>query len=283
MTQQEAGAYLAKPETVITAVPDFRHYWRDSWRFRELLLLLVWRDVLVRYKQTVFGVAWAVLRPLVTMVVFTLLFGRLAHLPSHGVPYPLLVFAGILPWQFFATTLVDAGNSLLGNANMISKVYFPRIIIPLSVVLGGVVDFAIAGAIYAVMALWYGHAPGWQIIYLPGFVVLLCLWVLACSLWISALNVAYRDFRYLVPFAVQLATYVSPVGFSTSVVPERWHLAYALNPMVGIIDGFRWSLLGASSPIAWDSVALSVGVTLALLIPGSRFFRRLERSFADVI
>jgi len=281
MTEQGACAILVKPETVITAVPDFKHYWRDSWRFRELLLLLVWRDVLVRYKQTMFGVAWAVLRPFVTMVVFTLLFGRLANLPSHGVPYPLLVFAGILPWQFFANTFVDASNSLVGSASMISKVYFPRI--PLSVVVGGVVDLAIAGAIYAIMALRYGHAPGWQIVYLPGFLLLLCLWVLACSLWASALNVTYRDFRYLVPFAVQLGTYVSPVGFSSSVVPARWQFVYALNPMVGIIDGFRWSMLRGSTPMAWESVALSVGITLALLIPGVRFFRRFERSFADVI
>lgn len=272
-----------KQETLITATPDFGHYWRESWNFRELLWLLAWRDVAVRYKQTVFGVGWAVIRPFLTMVVFTLVFGRLAKLPSHNVPYALLVFSGVLPWQFFASAFADAGNSLVANANMVAKVYFPRIILPASSTLAGLVDLGLAGLIYALLSIWYGFAPGWQVLFLPVFVALLFAFVLACALWVSALNVAYRDFRYVVPFVIQLGTYVSPVGFSSSVIPEKWQLVYALNPMVGIIGGIRWSLLGGAAPLGWQSVALSSVLTFALFVPGIHYFRKLERGFADVI
>jgi lipopolysaccharide transport system permease protein len=272
-----------KPVTIITPRPDFRSYWSDCLGFRELMFLLVWRDVLVRYKQTIFGVAWALVRPFITMVVFTIVFGHLANLPSHHVPYPLLVFAGMLPWQFFSNTFVEASNSLLGNANMISKVYFPRIIIPISTIFVGLVDFTLSGIIYAGLALWYGFPIHWQILLLPFFILQLCLLILGCGLWISALNVEYRDFRYIIPFVIQLGTYISPVGFSSSIVPEKWRLLFAFNPMVGIIDGFRWSLLGASEPLNLLYVIISVTFTFVLLIPGFYFFRRLERGFADII
>lgn len=272
-----------KPETVITAKPAMHHYWLELWQFRELLLLLGWRDLIIRYKQTAIGVAWAVLRPIVTMVVFTLVFGKLANMPSKDTPYPLLVFAGMLPWMFFATTFNDVGNSIVSNGHIISKVYFPRIIIPLSALLTGLVDFALSAGVYFMIALYYGYMPGWQIIFLPLFVLLLCLIVLGCSLWVSALNVTYRDFRYIVPFVVQFGAYVSPVGFASSVVPERWQLLYAINPMVGVIDGFRWCLLGAAHEPRWESVGMAALFALIILIPGIRFFRRAENDFADAI
>ncbi|EON17245.1 ABC-type polysaccharide/polyol phosphate export systems, permease component [Cupriavidus sp. GA3-3] len=272
-----------KPETLITPQPDSSHYWRDLWRFRELLMLLVWRDVLVRYKQTAMGMSWAVLRPLTTMLVFTLVFGKLAKLPSNDAPYALLVFAGMLPWQFFSATFSDAGNSVVGNGHIISKVYFPRLIVPLSALFVGVVDFVIAGVVYLGLSLVYLHIPSWQIIFLPLFVILLCSFVLACSLWVASLNVSYRDFRFLVPVAIQLGAYLSPVGFASSIVPEKWRLLYSLNPMVGIIDGFRWCLLGGQNPLHWEALAISVGITIVLLIPGIRFFRRTESGFADLM
>jgi lipopolysaccharide transport system permease protein len=272
-----------KPETLITAKPAMHHYWLELWQFRELLLLLGWRDLIIRYKQTAIGVAWAILRPIVTMVVFTLVFGKLANMPSKDTPYPLLVFAGMLPWMFFATTFNDVGNSIVSNGHIISKVYFPRIIIPLSALLTGLVDFALSAGVYFMIALYYGYMPGWQIIFLPLFVLLLCLIVLGCSLWVSALNVTYRDFRYIVPFVVQFGAYVSPVGFASSVVPERWQLLYAINPMVGVIDGFRWCLLGAAHEPRWDSVGMAALFALIILIPGIRFFRRAENDFADAI
>lgn len=272
-----------KPETVITAKPAMHHYWLELWQFRELLLLLGWRDLIIRYKQTAIGVAWAILRPIMTMVVFTLVFGKLANMPSKDTPYPLLVFAGMLPWMFFATTFNDVGNSIVSNGHIISKVYFPRIIIPLSALLTGLVDFALSAGVYFMIALYYGYMPGWQIVFLPCFVLLLCLIVLGCSLWVSALNVTYRDFRYVVPFVVQFGAYVSPVGFASSVVPERWQLLYAINPMVGVIDGFRWCLLGAAHEPRWESVGMAALFALIILIPGIRFFRRAENDFADAI
>jgi lipopolysaccharide transport system permease protein len=270
-------------EIVIRAGSPTGQYWRDVWRFRELLLLLVWRDVLVRYKQTAFGIAWAVVRPFVTMVVFTIVFGRLANLPSHDVPYPLLVFAGMLCWQFFSATFADASNSVTSSANMISKVYFPRIIVPLSSMFAGMVDLSLTGVLFIILAAWYGYWPDWHVVALPAFVVLLFLCVFASSIWISALNVAYRDFRYVVPFVIQLGAYISPVGFSSNVVPEQWRLLYSLNPMVGIIDGFRWCLLRGSVPLDATSLALSIVITLVLLVPGIAFFQHKERHFADII
>ena len=227
-----------------------KNYWADLWRYRELFLILAWRDIAVRYKQTIIGVAWAVLRPLLTMVVFTVIFGSLAKLPSDGdAPYTLLVFAGMLPWSLFATALGDASNSLINNANLITKVYFPRIIMPAAAVISAFVDFLISFIILLGLLVWYKFVPSWQILWLPLFVLVALLASLGPGLWITALNVKYRDFRYIIPFLVQFGLYVSPVGFSSQVVPENWRLLYSLNPMVGVIDGFRWCVLGGGSPL----------------------------------
>jgi len=272
-----------RPLIIITAEPDGANYWRDIWANRELAAMLVWRDIVVRYKQTVMGISWALLRPLATMLIFTFVFGRLANLPSHGAPYALLVFSGLLPWLFFSASFSDASNSVIGNAHIVSKVYFPRLIIPVSSVAVGLVDFLLALCLYLVMSLIYGHPPGWQILALPLFAAQLCLLILGCGLWVSALGVWYRDFRHLLPVALQLGAYLSPVGFASTVVPEKWFLLYSLNPMVGLIDGFRWSLLGGGQPLHWPAVGISVTITILLLVPGLRFFRRSEHHFADVL
>jgi len=261
-----------------------RNYWRDLWRYRELFRVLAWRDLAVRYKQTVIGVAWAVIRPFLTMLVFTIIFGRIAKLPSDGtVPYPLRVFAGMLPWTFFATGLSEASNSLVNNANLISKVYFPRLIVPTATVVVAFVDFLITFSILVVLMAWYRFLPDWYILLLPGFILLAFLASMGPSLWITALNVKYRDFRYVIPFVVQFGLYVSPVGFSSSVVPEEWRLLYSLNPMVGVINGFRWSILGGQSPLYLPGLAVSLCVTAFFLWFGIRRFRRTEKSFADLI
>jgi lipopolysaccharide transport system permease protein len=271
-------------ELVIEAGRAERHYWRDLWQYRELFRVLAWRDISVRYKQTVIGAAWALLRPFLTMVIFTVVFGKLANLPSDGAaPYALMVFAGMLPWTFFATALAEASGSLIGNASLISKVYFPRLIVPTAAVVVAFVDFLISFAILIGLMIWYRFVPGWQIVLLPGFVALAFLASLGPGLWITALNVKYRDFRYVIPFLVQLGLYISPVGFSSSIVPEKWRLLYALNPMVGVIDGFRWCVLGEDSRLYWPSLWLSVCVTAVFLWLGVRRFRKMERSFADLI
>ena len=260
------------------------HYWRDLWRFRELFQVLAWRDISVRYKQTVIGVAWALIRPFLTMVIFTIIFGKVAALPSMGdAPYALMVFAGMLPWQFFATALGEASNSLLGNANLISKVYFPRLIIPTATVVVAFVDFLVSFIILVGMMLWYQYLPGWQMLLLPLFVLFAFIASLGPGLWITALNVKYRDFRYIIPFVVQFGLYVSPVGFSSAVIPEQWRLLYSLNPMVSVIDGFRWCILGGQSPIYWPGFALGMSITAFFFWFGIRQFRRMEKSFADVI
>lgn len=261
-----------------------RHYWRDLWRYRELFFVLAWRDVAVRYKQTVIGLAWALIQPLLTMVVFTVIFGKLAKMPSEGTaPYALLVYAGLLPWQLFATSLTGASNSLIGNANLISKVYFPRMIVPASAVVVAFIDFLISFAILVCLMAWYGFLPGWQILALPFFVVMAFLASLGPGLWITALNVKYRDFRYVIPFIVQFGLYVSPVGFSSTVVPEGWRFWYSLNPMVGVIDGFRWATLGGSSHLYLPGFILSWGVIVFFLWLGIRQFRGMEKGFADLI
>jgi lipopolysaccharide transport system permease protein len=261
-----------------------KHYWRDLWRYRELFQVLAWRDVAVRYKQTAVGVVWAVLRPFLTMVVLTVVFGKIGKLPTDGTaPYPLLVFAGMLPWTFFSTALADASNSLVTNANLISKVYFPRLIVPAATVVVAMVDFIISFSLMALLMVVYGHWPGWQILALPLFVVLAFLASLGPSLWITALNVKYRDFRYVIPFIVQFGLYISPVGFSSNQIPERWRLWYSLNPVVGIIDGFRWCLLGKGSEIYMPGFFASLVVTVFFLYLGIRQFRRMEKSFADLI
>jgi len=259
------------------------HYWKDLWRYRELFYFLAWRDVLVRYKQTVIGVAWVLLRPFLTMLVLTLVFGKLAGLPSGNVPYPILVFAALLPWQFFANAFSEAGNSLISNANMISKVYFPRFVMPVSAVIVSFIDFLISAIILAALMLWYGFVPDWRILSLPLFVFMAFMAALGAGVWIAALNVKYRDFRYVVPFAVQLGLYISPVGFSSAIVPEQWRLLYSTNPMVGVIDGFRWAILGGAVNLYWPGLLLSVLLIAITFVTGVWYFRVTERTFADVI
>jgi lipopolysaccharide transport system permease protein len=261
-----------------------RHYWLDLWRYRELFYVLAWRDISVRYKQTVIGIAWALIRPFVTMIVLTLVFGKLAKLPSDGAaPYALMVFAGMLPWSFFATGLADASNSLIGNANLISKVYFPRLIVPIAAVMVSFVDFLIGFAMLAALMIWYQFLPGVQILLLPVFTAVAFMASVGVGVWLTALNVKYRDFRYVIPFILQLGLYVSPVGFSSSLIPDEWRLIYSLNPMVGVIDGFRWCLLGGESQLYLPGLWFSLGVTGLFVWLGIRQFRRLEKSFADLI
>lgn len=258
-----------------------KNYWRDLWRYRELYQVLTWRDCAVRYKQTVLGVGWAVIRPVLAMLIFTVIFGRIAKLPSDGAPYSLMVFAGMLPWTFFATGLSEASNSLIANTALVSKVYFPRIIMPTATITAAFVDFFIGLFILAIMMTWYQVVPSWRILLLPVFVLLAFLAALGPSLWVTAVNVKYRDFRYVIPFLVQFGLYVSPVGFTSSVVPHKWRLLYSLNPLVGIIDAFRWCVLRSSTD--WSGVGISVAVVVVLLWLGIRQFRKLEKSFADLI
>jgi lipopolysaccharide transport system permease protein len=271
------------PELIIEAGKVEQHYWRDLWRYRELFGFLAWRDILVRYKQTAIGVIWALLQPFLTMVVLSVVFGNLAKLPSSGVPYPILVFAGMLPWQFFANSLSACSNSLVTNANMLAKVYFPRLIVPASAIVVSFVDFLISGMILLGLMAWYNFVPSWRIILLPVLVAIAALASLGVGLWLAALNVQYRDFRFVVPFMVQFGLYISPVGFSSDVVPERWRLLYSLNPMVGVIDGFRWAILGQASPLYLPGFFLSLLLLLGFLLGGIWYFRRMERTFADVI
>lgn len=259
-----------------------KNYWKDLWRYRELFYILSWRDIKVRYKQTVIGAAWSLIRPLLTTIIFTIVFSRIAKLQSPGAEhYALMVFAGMLPWQFFSNALSESSNSLIGNANLITKVYFPRMIIPASSVITSLVDLAISFIIMIGMFIWYQYAPSWNIIFLPLFVFLTFICAFGVGLYLTAVNVKYRDFRYIIPFIVQFGLYITPVGFSSSVVSEKWRMLYALNPMVGIIDGFRWCLLG--HPIYWPSFFISIIVTLLFLLLGIFYFRKVERTFADNI
>ncbi len=261
-----------------------KNYWADLWRYRELFLILAWRDVAVRYKQTIIGVAWAVIRPFLTMVVFTLIFGKLAKLPTDGdAPYALMVFAGMLPWYLFSSSLGEASNSLISNANLIGKVYFPRLIVPCATVVVALIDFLISFVILVGLMLWYQFLPGWQILLLPVFICLALLASIGPGLWITAINVKYRDFRYVIPFIVQFGLYISPVGFSSSVVPDKWRLLYSLNPMVGVIDGFRWCILGGDSPLYLPGLALSLAIVIFFLWLGVSRFRKMEKTFADLI
>ncbi len=274
---------LSQNVLVIEAGRTERHYWRDLWRYRELLFFLAWRDILVRYKQTVIGIVWALGKPLLTMLVFTLVFSKLAKLPSGGVPYPILVFAALLPWQFFSGAFSGAGDSLVSNAGMISKVYFPRLVIPASAVIVAFVDFLISFAILIALMIWYGFAPNLRMLTLPWFTLVAFVAAMGSGLWIAALNVKYRDFRIIVPFIVQFGLYLSPVGFSSSIVPEKWRLLYSANPMVGVIDGFRWAILGGDTPLYWPGFLLSLALVLAILVTGIFYFRKTEKTFADVI
>lgn len=274
---------MAEQKLIIEAGRTEKHYWMDLWRYRELFFFLAWRDILVRYKQTVIGIIWALLRPLLTMVVFTVVFNKIAKLPSDGVPYPIMVFAAMLPWQFFANALTESSNSLVGNANLISKVYFPRLIIPSSSVITSFIDFLISSVIMVGLMIWYRFIPDWSIATLPLFIAIAFAAAMGCGLWLTALNVKYRDFRYIVPFIVQFGLYVSPVGFSSSVVPEKWRLLYSLNPMVGVIDGFRWAILGGNSTIYLPGFVLSMAIVAVTLVTGIWYFRKTEKTFADVI
>jgi lipopolysaccharide transport system permease protein len=278
------GMILAQEAIIIEPRGRERHYWFELWRYRELFQVLAWRDLSVRYKQTVIGALWAVIRPFLTMVIFTIVFGRIAKLPSDGsAPYALMVFAGLLPWTFFSTGLSDASNSLISDSNLISKVYFPRIIVPTATLGVAFVDFLISFSIMMALMAWYQFLPGWQLLFLPIFVVLAFLASMGPALWVAALNVKYRDFRYVIPFIVQFGLYVSPVGFSSSVIPEKWRLLYSVNPMVGVIDGFRWCVLDGRSQVYLPGLLVSVFVAIVFLWFGIHQFRNIEKSFADLI
>jgi lipopolysaccharide transport system permease protein len=269
---------------IIEAGRSERHYWFDLWRYRELFRVLAWRDLSVRYKQTVIGVLWAFIRPFLTMVVFTVIFGRIARLPTVGnAPYPLMVFAGILPWTFFASGLSEASNTLINHANLIAKVYFPRLIMPIATIVVAFVDFLISFCILLVLMGWYEFMPDWRITVLPIFVILAFFASVGPALWFSAVNVKYRDFRYVIPFMLQLGLYVSPVGFNSSVIPEQWRLLYSLNPMVGVIDGFRWCVLRGQIDLDPRGLLISVTVIVFFLWFGALQFRKTEKTFADII
>ena len=268
---------------VIEAGRGEAHYWRDVRRYHELFYFLAWRDILVRYKQTVVGIAWSVLRPLIAMIIFTIVFGRIARFPSSGVPYPILVLTGLLPWQFFASVLGETSFSLVSNSNMLSKVYFPRLIIPASTLIVNLVDFSISLILLACLMAWYQVVPGWQIAALPIFLALAMFSSFGLGILFAALNVKFRDFRYIIPVIIQSGFFISPVGYSSTMVPEKWRLLYSLNPMVGVIDGFRWVFLGTHSQLYLPAFFISVGYTMVTLWVGLKYFRKMERTFADVI
>lgn len=275
---------LQPPTLILEAGRAERHYWLDLWRYRELFAILAWRDIAVQYKQTVIGVAWAVVRPVLTMLVFTGVFGKLAGLPSEGsVPYPVMVMAGMLPWFLFSTILGNGSNSLIQNSNLISKVYFPRLIVPVASSVVALVDFAVTLLLLFILMAVFGVMPDWRIAFLPLFIVLAMLTALGPALIMAALNVNYRDFRFIVPFVIQFGLYVSPVGFSSAVVPEKWRLLYAANPVVGVIDGFRWCLLGGEARLDPGGFLVSLGVTALLLWAGIKVFRKTEKTFADLV
>lgn len=260
-----------------------RHYWADLWRYRELFYILAWRDIAVRYKQTVIGILWAVLRPLLTMMIFVVVFGKIAKLPSEGVPYPIFVFAAMLPWTFFSSAFADASNSLVSNSSLISKIYFPRLIIPAASVIVSLVDFIISFAILVALMAWYNYWPSWQVLFLPLFLLLGFFAALGAGLFFASLNVKYRDFRFVIPFVVQLGLYISPVGFSATIVPEKYRIFYYLNPMVGVIDGFRWAISGGNTALNQTELVISFGVVAILCLIGIVNFRKTEKTFADVI
>ena len=273
----------AKSTIIIEAGRTEKQYWQDIWKYRELFYFLAWRDILVRYKQTFIGIAWALIRPFLTMIVFTIVFGSIAKLPSQGVPYPILVFSAMLPWQFFSNSLSECSNSLVTNSNLISKIYFPRLIVPTSAVVVSFVDFMISGIILLALMAWYNFVPSWRILTLPFFIAIAFVASMGAGLWLASLNVKYRDFRYIVPFIVQFGLYISPVGFSSNIVPQKWRLLYSLNPMVGVIDGFRWAILGTQYNIYLPGFLLSLFIVAFFFITGVWYFRKTERTFADVI
>src|SRR5258708_10394074 len=260
-----------------------KNYWSDLWRYRELFYILAWRHISVRYKQTAIGVAWALLRPFLAMLIFTVVFGRIAKMPSNGIPYPILVFAAMLPWQFFSTALLEASNSLIVNTNLVSKVYFPRLIIPAGTVITRLVDLLISAVLLGIIMISFRFMPDWRIVTLPFFTLLAFLAALGPGLFLTALNVKFRDFRYVVPFIAQFGLFISPVGFSSDVIPEKWRLLYSLNPIVGVIDGFRWAICRGGSTIYLPGFALSILVITLFLILGIWYFRKAQKTFAYVI
>jgi lipopolysaccharide transport system permease protein len=260
-----------------------KNYWIDLWRYRELFYILAWRDISVRYKQTAIGVIWAILRPFLAMVIFTVIFGRIAKMPSNGIPYPILVLAAMLPWQFFANSLQEASGSLVANTNLVSKVYFPRLIIPAAAVITSLVDLLISAVLLGVLMIWFRFMPDWRLLTLPFFTLMAFLAALGPGLLLTALNVKYRDFRYVIPFIVQFGLFVSPVGFSSDVIPENWRLIYSLNPIVGVIDGFRWAICRGNAQIYVPAFILSLIVIAFFLWLGVWYFRKTEKTFADVI
>lgn len=275
---------MSAGKTLITPGRFDRQYWRDLWNYRELFYFLAWRDIKVKYKQTVIGVAWALIGPVVTMVVFSVIFGKLANFPSEeGVPYPVLVFAALLPWKFFSQSLTSASNSLVGNVNLISKVYMPRLIIPASKIVVSFVDFLISFAVLGALMLYYGFAPSGRIVLLPLFLFVAFIASYGLSLLLSALNVKYRDLGFIVPFIVQIGLYISPVGFKSDIIPDRWRLLYSANPMVGVIDGFRWAILGGDVKLYAPGIWLSLTLITCVFIAGLLYFRHTERTFADFI
>jgi lipopolysaccharide transport system permease protein len=272
----------APPELVLEAGRASRHYWGDLWRYRELLGFLAWRDIKVRYKQTTLGVLWALIQPAVTLAVFTFIFGRLAGMPAGNVPYPLLVLCGLLPWQLFAAAFSNASGSLVANTHLISKVYFPRLIVPLSSIAVALIDFAVVLGLLTALCLWWQFVPDWRLLFLPFFIVLTLVAALGTGLWLTALTVKYRDFRFVVPFLLQVGLFLSPVGFSTTNLPT-WRALYSFNPMVGAIDGFRWCVLRGEPALDPANLAISAGMAVLLLVTGLWYFRRTERTFADII
>lgn len=260
-----------------------KQYWADLWHYRELLYFLSWRDILVRYKQAIIGIAWSVIRPFFTMLAFVLVFNKVAKLDSGNVPYAITVFSALLPWQLFSTSLTEASNSLIANSNLVSKVYFPRMIVPISTVVVCLIDFMISFFILIVLMIYYQYMPSSNIIFIPLFTILAVLISMGAGLWLSALNVKYRDFRYVVPFIVQFGLYVSPVGFTSDIVPSEWRLLYSLNPMVGVIDGFRWSVLGEEVSFYWPGFIVSLCLVIVLLLVGIKYFRTTEKGFVDKI
>jgi lipopolysaccharide transport system permease protein len=284
MTQTAKHDSPAEHVLVLEAGRAERRYWRDIWDYRELFAILAWRDVSVRYKQTALGIAWALLRPFITMIVFTIVFGRMAKLHGAGTaPYAILVFSGMLPWFLFSTILNEGSDSLIANANLVGKVYFPRVIIPTATAALALIDMAINLLMLAGLMIWYDFWPTWRIVFLPVFAALTVLAALGPTLLMAALNVKYRDFRYIVPFMVQFGIYISPVGFSSVNIPERWRYIYDLNPVVGAINGFRWCVLGASSPLHMTDLLISSGSIIVFLWLGISYFRATERGFADFI
>lgn len=270
-------------EIIIEPHRNVSNYWRDLWRYRELFYFMAWRDILLRYKNMTIGFAWAILRPLLTMLILTLVFNKFAKLPSYDIPYPILVYTALLPWQFFASAFADAGNSLVNKESIINKIYFPRLIVPTSSVVVSFVDFMAALTILALLLAWYRYLPGWHILALPLFMGMVFMMALGAGLWMSALSVKYKDFRYIIPFTVQIGLYLSPIGYDSSLVPDEWRTWYALNPMVGIIEGFRWAVLGRISGNIIQDMGLSIIIMALITLSGLVYFRRIERSLSELI